>query len=306
MSEGLEILVEKRLWYRQGLDRIFSGQADYVCLDHAAGRALIIDYKTGRLEVDTAADNLQLRALVVLLKHNWPFLTEISATIIEPWVSWESEFVVYSGEALEQAQNQILSYVDLARWAPEVRFAGPHCKHCPARAHCQEAIDFALSLSESERDDKGLIILPRGEPGVALWEKIKVAKKLLKGLEEAYERILENEPEALPGYIMPPQGRERRIVAYPAKLKAALAPYLSSEEIDGCAEFHVAKIEELLGLKHKIAGKALERTFADAIGDVVSIVHDKPFIRPLTKREREAQKAKLSANPMETQPALTE
>ena len=283
----IDLVLEKRYWYRAGLFPRFSGQLDFIAIDRTNKRAIIFDYKFGRKESEEASDNLQLRSYVVLLKHNEPELEEIQAAIIEPLVSWDSVRVQYTGDALRQAEQEIVAIVDEAQWHPERRVAGTWCVHCPARANCREAIDYSQNLPNPTTMRDIVMELPRGDRGVQLWERIKVAKKLLETLEKTYTKILEAEPGALPGYVLPAEGRERRFVPHPDKLKAALAEYLTSEEIDGCASFHLEKLQEVLGLKHHLAGKELEKLFAKLTRDAVAIGHDAPFIRPLTKKERE-------------------
>src|SRR5262245_34876390 len=112
----MELIVEKRFWYRRGLIPLFSAQIDIAVIDRPHKRALIMDYKTGRLETDEAADNLQLRTEAVLLKHNFPELEEIRAAIIEPWVSWDPVEVEYKGDDLRQAENQIVAIADRTTW----------------------------------------------------------------------------------------------------------------------------------------------------------------------------------------------
>jgi hypothetical protein len=281
-----EVFVEQRFWYRSGFLPRFSGQPDYLVIDQDAKCAWVADYKTGRREAQEAADNLQLRAEVVLLKHNFPELEQISASIIEPLVSWDNVSVVYEGADLVSAEANILEIVARTEFEREHRVAGPFCVYCPAKAHCREAFAYAQSVP-SVAPEKAIAELPRGVNGVRLWERAKVAKKLIETIEEAYTQILETEPEALPGYILPKEGRTRRFVPYPAKFKAALADYLTGEEIDGCANYHLSRIEELFGLKTKLSGKELQSTFKAVVNDTVSTTRDAPFIRAKTKRERE-------------------
>lgn len=280
-----EIIVEKRFWYRQNFTPRFSGQPDFIAIKDK--RALVINYKSGRLEAEPAADNLQLRTEAVLLKHNRPDLEQIIASIVEPLVSWESEAVGYDQKDMAIAEQEILAFVTRAQWDTQKRVPGAWCRYCPARAHCREALAYVESIP-SPRPENLIRELPRGDAGTALWEKIKVAKKLIETIEETYTRILEDEPTALPGFILPEKGRPRRRVIYPEKLKTALAQYLTSEELDGCADYRIAKVEELLGLKHKIEDKKeLARLFKELTSDAIEIVYDAPFIRALTKRERE-------------------
>lgn len=281
----LETIIERRFWFRIGLWPRFSGQPDYVLINRFDNRALILDYKTGRIEAEPAADNLQLRTEVALLKHNFGYLDEISCAIIEPNVSWQPDIAVYSSEDIARATDEILEIVANTQWHPSERKAGNWCVHCPAKAHCPEAISY-VELLPALRESQTVAELPRGDRGVTFWERIKVAKKLIEELEQAYVTILETEPDALPGYVLPKHGRERRFVTLPARLKTALAEYLTGDEIDGCATFHLSKLEELVGLKKHVNGVELKRLFANITRNAVATTHDNPFIRPMTKKER--------------------
>jgi PD-(D/E)XK nuclease superfamily len=298
-------LVERRFWYWLEDIRKFSGQIDLAFVDRASQRALILDYKTGRLESEEAADNYQLRTEVILLKAALPSLEQIDAQIIEPMVTWDNERVRYEGKAFREAEEEILSICDEASFHPKERHAGPWCANCPGRVYCKEASDYVQKIpnfpavdreklngegeSVAKFDQEKLFRdLPRGEQGSTLWRRMKFAGKLLEAYTEAYERILEDEPNALPDFMLPKEGRERRFVPYPARLKAALSKYLTGEEIDGCATYWPAKIEELFGMKHRLSGKELESQFAKLTKGTIETLHDKPFIRPLTKKERAA------------------
>lgn len=294
-----ESITEQRFWWRQGLIPRFSAQPDVVFIDRAGHRALVLNFKTGRKESQPEADNLQLRTEIVCLWQNEPELERIDGAIIEPLVSWDNERVTYNLEALRQAENEILAIVDRALWNSHERNAGAWCIYCPARANCREALNYVKTtqsaIMELPRNEDALLELPRGELGAALWERMKVVKKLIETIEESYTGILETEPDALPGYILPKEGRARRMVPYPARLKAALSEWLTPEEIDGCAEYHIAKIQEVFGLKHKLEGKKLAEKFWSLTEEVVEVLHDRPFVRPLTKKERDESKDRPAA-----------
>jgi hypothetical protein len=288
-----EWILEKRLWFRAGLWPRFSGQQDFAVIDRTTNaRAFLTDYKSGRKEAQEAADNLQVRTGAILLKEAEPTLEEIDGSITEPLVSWDPIRVRYTNASLLEAKKEILGIVDRAERESTKRVAGTWCGLCPARANCREALDYVESVRNPTLMKDAIMELPRGERGVQLWEKIKVAKKLIETLEKTYTAILETEPGALPGYILPAEGKERRVVPYPRKLKDALAQYLTDDEIDGAASFHLTKLQEVLGLKHHIEGKELEKLFDKLTSNAVTIGHDAPFIRPTTRREKEAN-AKL-------------
>jgi hypothetical protein len=279
-SAGAAIAIrEQRFYYRRYLRPLFTGQIDYALIQ--GKRALIVDYKTGRREAVEAADNMQLRVLSVLLAHEFDDLEQIDACIIEPLVSRSPVRVRYQQDDIAVAAAEIAEIVERARRESNLRIAGPWCEYCPAKTHCPEC---RATLDTIHAGHTVLITtgdLPRGDEGTALWEKIKIAKKLIEALEEAYLRILENEPEALPGYVLPKQGRKRRFVAYPAKFKEALADYLSAEQIDGCATYHIDKIKQLFALRHP------PEQFDELIAQVVQVTYDNAYIRKEMRPERE-------------------
>jgi hypothetical protein len=281
-------LFENRFWFRKALRPIFSGQPDYVIIQKT--RALVLNFKTGWGEQEPAADNLQLRAEIVLLKANRPELVRIDGAILSANRP-DFDRVTYGLAELVPATTEILSIVERSTGdAP--RNPGPWCKLCPAAIYCRECQEHIQSINPN----LGFQDLPRGEAGVELWEKIQLAKNIHKQMEAAYEEILVAEPDALPNYILPERGRARRIVPLPQKLKDALADYLTPEQVDGFAEYHVAKIQDFFGLQHKLGGKELVNKFAAIVGDAVQTTYDKPFIRPLTKKERQQREILANAH----------
>jgi CRISPR/Cas system-associated exonuclease Cas4 (RecB family) len=58
-------VLEKRLW----MENKWSGAIDRI--DFFGDSALVVDYKTGRSEVENSASNLQLRAYAVLVAENY-------------------------------------------------------------------------------------------------------------------------------------------------------------------------------------------------------------------------------------------
>jgi hypothetical protein len=285
-EEDLKELIEERLFYRRGLEPLFSGRLDYVVIDEKRDRALIIDYKTGRTESTAAADNMQLRTQAVLLYHNDPRLVEIEACIVEPYVSWRPQRVRYNFATFKAAEQQIVAIVEASQGAIKLS-AGTHCAYCAACAFCSEAQAYALSVPQEH--ESRISELPRGADGVKLFEGLKAARKIIDRLEERFEGMMIDNPDALPGYTLPERGRERVVVAYPRRLKDAFIGLLSEDEIDGCASYHLNKIKELYGLKHKLTGQSLDDEFAklvESAAGALSVQYDKPYIRPLTAKEK--------------------
>lgn len=130
-------LVETRLWDRF---RKWSGKADLVVIDKP-WNALVIDYKTGRGDVESAEGNLQLRALAVLvseLPETW--IESVTVAIVQP-LAGPPSVCRYDLDALQRAGDEIEDIMAKASATNQPRNPGPWCQYCRAAgsAHCPES-----------------------------------------------------------------------------------------------------------------------------------------------------------------------
>ena len=138
-------IVETRLWDRF---RRWSGKADLVVID-TEGRALVIDYKTGRGDVETAEGNLQLRALAVLvaeLPETW--IESVTVAIVQP-LAGPPSVCRYDLAALQRAGDEIEDIMAKANANGQPRNPGPWCQYCRAAGtdRCQESKANLVSLA---------------------------------------------------------------------------------------------------------------------------------------------------------------
>jgi hypothetical protein len=292
----LDALTETRFWYRQGLTPFFSGCPDFVVIDRKRRRAITVNYKTGRKEAQPAADNLQLRTEVVLLKAAEPDLEAIDAVIIEPWVSWDSERVSYNAANLAQAKTEILAIVERAIREPETRIAGDHCFHCPARARCPEARKLIGELYRTGKEIK-TAELPKGEKGSQIIENIATVRSILEAIEASYKELLTREPEALSDHFLHAGKTRREISDIKAARERLIVQGLADDEIDACATFWVGKLEEKFAaikeLKLGTKDRKAELAFGRALNGLIQTSTDAPYLARLSKKERASRAAAL-------------
>ena len=127
-----EFFDEERMWYTGGR---FSGVPDVLAIRR--GEALIIDYKFGRVKVDDAKDNIQLRWLSVLVdKHYRP--SEITVCIVQPACGGFTMHT-YSRDDVRKLRRKVLDTLRKIE-GDKGRFkAGEEqCRYCPARVACPE------------------------------------------------------------------------------------------------------------------------------------------------------------------------
>ena len=121
-----ERLVEKRLW---DSFRTWSGKADLVVID-LDGRALVIDFKTGRGDVETAEGNLQLRALAALVAIYYT-VDVVTVAIVQP-LAGPPSVCRYETWDLDKAAAEIEEIMAKANATNQPRNPGPWCKYCRA------------------------------------------------------------------------------------------------------------------------------------------------------------------------------
>lgn len=136
---GWQRYTEQRLWSHVNT---YSGQSDMLAISPDGFSAVIIDYKFGRGEVESAERNYQLAALAVLAADNYG-CENVRAMIIQPRAADKSKRVTvceYSKADIISARDAIESAVARALYAPApLQVTGYWCNHCPSSYRCKAA-----------------------------------------------------------------------------------------------------------------------------------------------------------------------
>lgn len=232
---------------------LFTGQADLTLVD-SAGRALVIDYKTGRGEAPVAKDNPQLRGLAALVGRRYRS-AQVVVAIVQPWAGPPS-VAVFGAEALTAAQNWAASVarsaIDGEGLAPD---AGDWCQYCAAKPICPALREAATSAP----DALGVESLP-ADPEVAKSALVARAielpaselSRLLNGRRlvhwylgaiEAAARIRIGKGETIPGFALK-ETRGKREVTDTQKAFDALAPLgVTASDMLAACKASLPKIE---------------------------------------------------------------
>lgn len=191
---------------------VFTGQADLTLVEDI-GRALVIDYKTGRGDAPVAKDNPQLRGLAALVARRHK-CTQVTVAIVQPWAGPPS-VAVFDFSAIEKA---VAWSVGLSKQAVEgeglAPVAGDWCQYCAAKSVCPAIREAATSAP----DALSVETLP-ADPDVAKSALVARAvelpadelARLLKGRRlvqwylnaiEAAARIRLGNGESIPGFAL--------------------------------------------------------------------------------------------------------
>lgn len=128
------VSIEERLWDHESR---FSGVPDLLAVEGTFG--VILDFKSGWLDVPSPEVNLQLRALAVLADQKWPGRSWACTTISRYGVAKPP--VVYEGEDLKASEFDLGLIMQHALQPNAVfRPSLEACRYCRARPTCKAAL----------------------------------------------------------------------------------------------------------------------------------------------------------------------
>lgn len=242
---------ESRLQAKVESDVLLSGQVDYWAwgIVYDVPVALVIDWKFGRGEIDTAAENLQTRAYAVLVDVEVPGSKPavVYVAIIQPRADIDSRVTVsrYTPEDIDRANDElkdIAAAIRLAETQP-MRYPGrEQCKYCKALGtiRCPESAETARALAPIQYAD----VMPHGADLAAFLDKAAVAKKLIDRLEEyAKERLADG--EEVPGWTLKP-GPPIRTLPDTAKAWECAQRLMEPEDFLRCCKVTIGALQDAL------------------------------------------------------------
>lgn len=258
---------------------IFTGQADVIVIGD--GKAICLDYKTGRSEVPIARDNPQLASLALLVSLRYK-VKSVRVAIVAPW-SGKPTVADYNENSLALAKTWLLSTLEAAKNATQDDLrAGDHCKWCKS-AHCCPALR-AKTLQEIEIIDPASIAGLDGEAQrKAMWARAldltpaqhKAAYRGLKMLQryaEAIEDTFKQRVEAgeIPGYIAKTIPGNREVTDAQKAFNAVEPLGVTAEDILACCSIPIGPLQDAVrrrsGIKSQTEKRTLYNLTADAAG----------------------------------------
>jgi hypothetical protein len=276
-SDPVLIGREHRLWFRRGLNPVSTGRYDYAYRSRDSNRVLIVDDKTGRLEVSPAEVNDQLRELAAVFYQNaLGGVEEITVAVCQPWVSRTPSVAVFDRLEAEFAILQLQKNLAQVAEPYAIRTPGPHCKYCPAAAHCEENRTLVNSvLSLSDRIRKGDFALPIGKYGTLFLDKALMAQKVLEAIIAKYKELLTTEATAVPGYYLK-AGYTRHIITDPGRVYDVLE--LDLDDFLKCGKFSISDLTNELAKRWETSQGAARARLLDLCHDYITETQNEPSL----------------------------
>jgi hypothetical protein len=242
--------------------RPFSGKPDVVLINEKEKRAFIGDYKTGYAWVEPASENLQLRALAVLLAGQFA-LDEITVAIWQPFVAGDTP-ATYSATDLCAARQWLIDSVEAAM-TPSAP-ATPHataCKYCKARSTCEEARGVMSKVEATTPAELSVEEMPQ------MLAACDVAESIIFKVRELAFNALEGDPRSIDGWKIK-DGRKTRKIADCSKLREAVeGSGLLGESDFKRLTFGLPDIEKLIAEAAGIKKVEAKTRLAEVAGELI-------------------------------------
>ena len=259
--EGFDEEIREERFYLEGDDRLngnrFSGKPDFV--GRSGSKFLVIDYKTGRGNVAESADNLQLRALAVLVAEKF----EADVILVAIIQAYESpQVVAYTKNDLKDAREEVLNIIEAATDPEAARTPNEvSCKYCKARPTCPEALG---TVNEVATIKLGQLIDPADLP--RLLDACEVAAKVIADIKARATKSLQDGIQ-VEGWKLR-NGNKTRLVADHAAFRKGLVDegLLTPSDLAGL-KISPTEAEKLIAKKQGITPKAARQIIDQALGD---------------------------------------
>lgn len=259
---------EQRLWSRCNR---YSGQADFSVINLESDAAGVFDYKTGRVIVEPASTNAQLKTLAVLLYQNFSIKTAFPG-IIQPRSPNPVTLCQYTEDDLKYASDELDALMDSIEKPDAQLTPGSWCDYCPAKLHCpaltgeqrtvissvsavQDTVEAVLGLSIDDLT-KILGVLRRG-------------RALFDAAEKRAISILRENPHAIPGWQLS-EDTFTSSVEDVQKAFELLSGHMKPEEFASACKVKITELEKVF---HKATGgiskKASKQTLRSILGPVI-------------------------------------
>lgn len=280
---------EIELWLRRGIKPAFGGHTDLARYYRHAKMLVIVDYKFGRVRVDEAESNLQLRAYACMGADKWD-CDHVLVAINQPRLPADQRLTVaeYTRDALRQAKAQLLAIYDTAHNkdgtpredAP--RKAGEsQCRYCRAQLQCtayQKTFSFLAADAPMGKD--AFVAERIATMDDSDLDRVYTACKFAalvqdKAKEEIIRRI---ELGSMKAWQVVPGRKTSEITDRPRAFRL-LQPLMPVESVLGCSKISLPDLADELRRREGITVKAAKEKIFSALQPVIEVTESAPSLK---------------------------
>jgi hypothetical protein len=232
--------------------------------------AIIFDSKFGRIEVDAAWMNLQLKSYFVMFCENFRPETVIVA-ITQPWAAKPNDFhsAEYSFKDLDAHRQELLDIIRATEPLNAPRYASiSACTYCLAAGHCPIAITAATEMAVVKVND----LTP--EQLENLWDEIRLAERVIEHYYKRLEYIASTFPQTLKQIELKETG-SLRVVKKTSEAIIKLAETRLFDDNDiilNLCDLSIGRLEESVCNLKKINKKDANEWIEQTLGPLLELV----------------------------------
>lgn len=275
---------EERLWLRDGLRLIFSGKPDFLAVNMIGGSAMLLDFKSGFVDVAESAQNAQLRALAVLVADNYPVDT-VTVGVIQPGAGHKVKLATFSDEQLTAATAQVLAAIDESKSPITTLCIGSWCRYCRANAAgtCPAMRESSLALAKCATTTQPHQ-LTNNELGEVLDKAGVLAKFVAAVQSEAKRRIEAGERVTFESseWVLEP-GSGKRKITDPEKALTSLLE-VSTGEFLSCCTVRIGDLEKAYHKALQAEGKVTVLAAKNKLNAALAGCMEKELSAPTLER----------------------
>jgi len=279
---NLKYAPELRLSFGDDKGVLFFGTCDVLIINEQEKRGVIIDWKTGFKEVDSAEDNIQGLGYAVCAMQMYN-LESVTVVFYNPVIHQKTEYTFERNLSLFNHVQKVIG--DSKNGKGKLKPGEEQCMYCKAALHgtCPAFRGIATELYEvAKRQPLEMISTMPDQTLVDVVEKGKLISKLADAAEKELKDRCEKSGEVC-GYFLKEVsgGREADDLK---GLWGMLKPELDQETFLSCCKVSIPSLEKAFIKASGSTVKLGKERFADLTADYVS---EKPPKKMLAKVKRE-------------------
>ena len=229
--------------------------------------AIIFDSKFGRIEVDAAWMNLQLKSYFVMFCECFQPETVIVA-ITQPWAVKPNDFhsAEYSFKDRDAHKQELIDIIHATEPENAPRHASIEaCTYCAACAHCPIAITAATEMAVVKVND----LSPEQLEG--MWDEIRLAEKVIEHYYKRLDYIAKNMPQLLKVIELKSTGSLRVVQDTAAAINrlAATGMFPDNDQMLGLCGLSISRLSEYIAVTKKLTSQDanlwIEQTLAELL-----------------------------------------
>jgi len=240
------------------------GHADFIRYGNT--KAMVVDYKFGRLPVDPAEANMQLRAYAVMVADTY-LCRYVYCFILQPRAEEDDRITatVYGTDDIEKARAEIREILKTCDKPDAPLNPGmEQCRYCRAKSTCPA---LNQQLEEITIVDQNAIT---SQNAADLYRRAKLVEKHIDAIKSKIFLMVQNaeaENRKIPGLTLKP-GTKRRIVNDTSQAYQSLAHVLTPQAFASCC---TVKISDLDAAYKSATGKTAKEAKAELEAILASV-----------------------------------